>query len=62
MAEEGRYRFGEAEKAYSRAVKLEPKNPTWREHYDEILKKINANGQAQSSTVVPMDRRTHAQS
>jgi Tfp pilus assembly protein PilF len=40
LAEEGDYRFSDAEKDFSRALKLAPDNVGYRDHYAEFERKI----------------------
>jgi tetratricopeptide (TPR) repeat protein len=43
LAEEGRYRFADAGRAYARAVELAPKNDNYRKRYDAFRERVAAN-------------------
>ncbi|OGQ79063.1 MAG: hypothetical protein A3F90_07405 [Deltaproteobacteria bacterium RIFCSPLOWO2_12_FULL_60_19] len=43
MAEEGRYRFAEADKAYARAIELAPDNKSFRDRYEGLKGKVAQN-------------------
>ena len=43
LAEEGRYRFADAGKAYARAIELAPDNKGFRERYEGLRKKVEEN-------------------
>lgn len=45
VAEEGRYRFFAAEKAYAQAVKLEPGNTSFQQRYSAFLQKVTNGGE-----------------
>jgi Flp pilus assembly protein TadD len=49
LAEEGRYQFAAAQKAYSQAVNLKPQDADIRQHYEEF----------QRSSGEPVERRNH---
>src|SRR5262249_32561963 len=40
LAEEGRYQFAAAQKAYSQAVTLSPQDTNIRQHYEEFQRKV----------------------
>jgi tetratricopeptide (TPR) repeat protein len=43
MAEEGRYRFTAADKAYTRAIEISPENPSYRERYRSFKARLEQN-------------------
>ena len=49
MAEEGRYRFFAAEKAYTRAIELAPDHRGFKKSYEALKRKVGANTFKESS-------------
>jgi tetratricopeptide (TPR) repeat protein len=49
VAEEGRYRFAEADKAYARAVELAPENDNYRQRYESFRGRVEQNRKKQEA-------------